>query len=194
MNDNYFLGNELLEQNTPVVFTDGTKIYDELKQKYNTHKKGLFIYGPSGIGKTYYVKNQKEMNWIDGDVLWEACNAFPKGDWWNLPGEEIDRIERRADVITEQAKELGFWIIGASSVNMVPDAIVIPDFETHLKYIKYREEHNYDGGIKSDDIEKIKRNREYFSRFQKYGVPIFTSVDEAVLYLQDKANNSPHSH
>ena len=114
--DNYFLENELLEQNTPVIFTDGTNVYNELKQKYITHEKGLFIYGPSGVGKTYYIKHQKENNWIDGDVLWEACNAFPKGDWWNLSGKEIDTIERRADVITEQAKKLGFWIIGAGVV------------------------------------------------------------------------------
>lgn len=190
--DNYFLGNELLEQNTPVIFSDGTNVYDKLKQKYITHKKGLFIYGPSGVRKTYYIKHQKEKKWIDGDVLWEACNAFPKGDWWNLSDEEIDTIERRADVITEQAKKLGFWIIGASSVNMIPDAIVIPDFDTHLKYIKYREEHNYDGGIKSNDIEKIKRNREYFSRFKENGVPIFTNVDEAVLYLQKQLDNNDH--
>lgn len=188
--DNYFLENELLEQNTPVIFADGSNVYDKLKQNYITHNKGLFIYGPSGVGKTYYIKHQKVKNWIDGDVLWEACNAFPRGDWWNLSGEEIDTIERRADVITEQAKKLGFWIIGASSVNMIPDAIVIPDFDTHFKYIKYREEHNYDGGIKSDDIEKIKRNREYFSRFKENGVPIFTSVDDAVLYLQNKLDNN----
>lgn len=181
-----------LEQNTPIIFTDGSKVYNELKQKYITHEKGLFIYGPSGVGKTYYINHQKVNNWIDGDVLWGACNAFPKGDWWDLSGEDIDTIERRADVITEQAKRLGFWIIGASSVNMIPDAIVIPDFETHIKYIKYREEHNYDGGIKSDNIEKIKINREYYSRFKENGVPIFTSVDEAVLYLQNQQDNKDH--
>lgn len=52
----------------------------------------------------------------------------------------------------------------------------MPDFDTHLKYIQYRENHNYDGGMKSDDLEKIKRNREYFARFQSSGVPIFKSV------------------
>lgn len=190
MEINNFLENELLEQNTPVVFTDGSNVYNELKKKYITHNRGLFIYGPSGVGKTYFIKHQKEPNWIDGDILWESCNAFPKGDWWNLSGEEIDTIERRADVITEQAKKLGFWIIGASSVNIIPDAIVIPDFETHFKYIKYREENNYDGGIKSDDIEKIKRNRDYFSRFKENGVPIFPSVNDAVTYLQTKINNN----
>jgi len=69
---------------------------------------------------------------------------------------------------------------------MIPDAIVIPDFKTHLKYIQHRENNNYDGGIKSDDLEKIKRNREYYSRFQKDGVPIFKSVDEAVYYIENQ--------
>lgn len=181
---NYF--DNLYNEETPLVFTDGTKIYDELKKEYKTHKKGYFIYGPSGIGKTYFINNQKEKNWIDGDVLWSATHALPSGDWWNLSGDEIDTIERRADVITEQAKKLGFWIIGASSVNIIPDAIVIPDLETHLKYIKYREENNYDGGMTSEDLEKIKRTREYYSRFQKDDVKIFKSIDEAVYYIENQ--------
>lgn len=177
--------NNLYDESTPLIFTDGSKVYDELKQTYTTHKKGYFIYGPSGIGKTHFVNNQKIKNWIDGDVLWNASHAFPYGEWWNLSGDEMDKIERRADVITEEAKKLGFWIIGASSVNVIPDAVVIPDFETHLKYIKDRESNNYDGGIKSDNLEKIKENRKYFSRFQKNGVPIFKSVEEAVAYIEN---------
>ena len=188
MKNNKFIKyfDNLYNESTPLVFTDGTDIYNDLKKKYITHKKGYFIYGPSGVGKTYFINNQKEKHWIDGDILWSATKAFPNGDWWNLSGDEIDAIERRADIITEQAKKLGFWIIGASSVNMIPDAIVIPDFKTHLKYIQHRENNNYDGGIKSDDLEKIKRNREYYSRFQKDGIPIFKSVDEAVYYIENQ--------
>lgn len=182
----------LYDENTPLVFTDDTDVYNELKKEYITHKKGYFIYGPSGVGKTYFINNQKVKNWIDGDILWSTTKAFPDGEWWNLSGDEIDFIERRADIITEQAKKLGFWIIGASSVNMIPDAIVIPDFETHLKYIKKREETNYDGGIKSDDIDKIKNNREYYSRFEKNGVPIFKSVDDAVYYIENQKENQNH--
>ncbi len=180
---------DLYSEETPLIFSDGTNVYNELKKEYISHDKGYFIYGPSGVGKTYFINHQKVKNWIDGDVLWEAAKAFPNGDWWNWSGEEIDTIERRADVITEQAKKQGFWIIGASCVNIIPDAIVIPDFETHLKYIKHRETYNYDGGIKSDDLDKIKRNREYFSRFAKDGVPIFKSVDEAVYYIENQKDN-----
>lgn len=178
--------NNLYSNDVPLVFCDGTDVYDQLKSEYITHDHGYFIYGPSGVGKTYFINNQVEKNWIDGDVLWSATKAFPKEEWWNFSGDEIDEVERRADVVTEQAKRLGFWIIGASSVNVVPDAIVIPSFETHLKYIKYREENNYDGGMKSDDLDKIKRNREYYSRFHEVGVPIFESVEEAVYYIENR--------
>lgn len=179
----------LYQESTPLVFTDGTDIYNELKKEYKTHKKGYFIYGPSGVGKTYFINHQKIKNWIDGDILWSITKAFPNGEWWNLSGEEIDIIERRADVITEQAKKLGFWIIGASSVNIIPDAIVIPDFKTHLCYIQYREQNNYDGGITSENLDKIKKNRAYYSRFKKDGVPIFKSVDEAVSFLENQTDN-----
>lgn len=189
-NDNYIkLFNNLYTEDTPLVFTDGTKIYEELKKEYKTHDKGYFIYGPSGVGKTYFINNQKIKNWIDGDVIWSSTHALPDGDWWNLSIDEMDAIERRCDVITEQAKKQGFWIIGASCVNIIPDAIVIPELETHIKYLKIRENNNYDGGMTSKDIEKIKKTREYYSRFKESGVPIFTSVDEAVHYIENQNDN-----
>lgn len=189
-NDNYIkIFDNLYTEDRPLVFTDGTKIYNELKKEYKTHDKGYFIYGPSGVGKTYFINNQKIKNWIDGDVIWSKTHALPAGDWWNLSIDEMDAIERRCDVITEQAKKQGFWIIGASSVNMIPDAIVIPELETHIKYLKIRENNNYDGGMTSKDIEKIKKTREYYSRFKESGVPIFTSVDEAVHYIENQNDN-----
>lgn len=175
----------LYSEETPLVFTDGTEIYNELKKEYKTHKKGFFIYAPSGSGKTHYINHQKEMNWIDGDVLWNKAHAFPNDDWWTRSGEEMDTIERRADVITEQAKKQGFWIMGASCVNIYPDAIVILPLKKHLDYIKYRETHNYDGGITSESIDRIKHCRKHFKRFSKYGVPVFKSIEEAVNYLSN---------
>lgn len=187
--ENTDIFNHLYDEKTPLVFTNGTKVYNNLKKEYITHEKGFFICGPSGIGKTYFVNHQKEKNWIDGDVLWEACGAFPNGQWWTWSIDEIDTIERRADCITEQAKKQGFWVIGTSCVSLIPDAIVLPDFETHLKYIKHRENTYYDGGIKSDNLEKIKRQRNYFSKFVEMGVPFFKSVDEAVCFLTTQKEN-----
>ena len=64
---------------------------------FRSHEKGYFIYAPIGVRKTYYVKQQQVKNWIDGDILWSATNAFPNTDWLNFSGEEIDAVERRAD-------------------------------------------------------------------------------------------------
>ncbi len=57
-NSNYF--NNLYDESTPLVFSDGTEIYNDLKKEYNTHNKGYFIYGPSGVGKSYFINNQKQ--------------------------------------------------------------------------------------------------------------------------------------
>ena len=40
----------LLDSNIPLVFADGTTVYNELKKKYITHKTGYFILAPSGAG------------------------------------------------------------------------------------------------------------------------------------------------
>lgn len=62
MENNKFIKyfNNLYDESIPLVFTDGTDIYNDLKKEYITHKNGYFIYGPSGVGKTYFINNQKE--------------------------------------------------------------------------------------------------------------------------------------
>src|SRR3989339_1217146 len=117
---------KLLNLNVPLIFTDGSSVYAKLTKEYITHKKGFFIMAPSGAGKTYFIKNQKEKHWIDGDDLWKAAKAHPKDGWWLEKISLIDEIDQRCDVITVQAKKLGFWIMGASNYWLKPDAIVIP--------------------------------------------------------------------
>lgn len=182
----------LYDENIPLIFTDGSLVYNDLKKEYNIHSQGFFIYAPSGVGKTYFINKQIEKDWIDGDLLWSKTFAFPNDDWWNRPGNEIDTIERRADVITEQAKKLGFWIMGASCVSINPDAIVIPPLNIHLKYIINRENNNYDGGLTSENIDRIKSFRKYVLRYKKQGVPCFKSVDEAVHYLSRLNHDKYH--
>lgn len=183
---------DLYSEDTPLIYTDGSSVYEKIKKEYITHDKGYFIYAPSGVGKTYFIKKQVTKDWIDGDVLWNKTHAFPNDDWWTRPGDELDSIERRADVITEQSKRLGFWIMGASCVSIKPDAIVIPPLKTHLKYIVNRENNNYDGGLTSKSIDKIKAFRKYVSRYKKQGVPCFKSVDEAAYYLSHLSHNKDH--
>jgi len=47
-----------LDFSTPLIFTDGTTFWDKITDQYIVHEKGFFILGPSGTGKTHFVKNQ----------------------------------------------------------------------------------------------------------------------------------------
>lgn len=168
------------------ILNDGTQYYEELSKKYIKHDKGLFILAPSGVGKTHFCTRQKEPHWIDGDYLWETAGAHPPVEeaWWNFPLDELLRVEKRSDVITMEAMSEGYWILGASNYWLQPSAIVIPDWETHVKYIKHREENNYDGGLKSHQLEQLKRHITIITKWHtEYNVPKFDSIQEAVEYL-----------
>jgi hypothetical protein len=173
---------DLLDPETPLVFSDGTEVYDKLAKKYITHKTGYYILAPSGSGKTYFVNSQTEKHWLDGDELWMAAKAHPNGVWWLDSIDKIQEIARRSDIITEQAKKLGFWIIGADKDNLVPDAIVIPPWEVHKKYITTREHGSYDGGATSTDFEQVLGHRKWIEETCA-DVPKFESVAEAAAYL-----------
>lgn len=175
---------DLLSENTPLVFSDGTATYNKLAEEYRTHENGLFIIAPSGAGKTYFVDHQETKEWIDGDTLWMATNAHPKGEWWLKSLKEINDIERRSDVITTQAKRLGFWIIGADCYSISPDAVVVPDLETHKQYLQLRTNNpNNDGGQTIDALNNVLRARKYMESFVQKGVPLFASIHEAAEYL-----------
>jgi hypothetical protein len=174
-----------LEPETPLMFTDGTGVYNRLSKDLVPHKRGYFIVAPSGTGKTYFLERQRENHWLDGDTLWEETNAHPKGPWWlDLP--TAIEADHKSDEITSQAKKLGLWIIGASNDWLRPDAVVLPPWSTHKKYIKTREKESYDGGATSDMLPRVLNHRKWLRRWGKVGVPIFKSVQEAAEYLEKK--------
>jgi hypothetical protein len=173
----------LLDPETPLIFADGTSVYNELGKKYITHKVGYFILAPSGAGKTHFVKSQDEMNWLDGDDLWMAANAQPDGKWWLGGIDNITEVDQRSDVITIQAKKLGFWIVGASNSFLKPDAIVIPNWQTHQGWIASREKSNYDGGATTGELDQVVSHREWIAKWEEQGVPKFETVDEAASFL-----------
>lgn len=167
----------------PVVFTDGNSYYEDLGKKYIKHKFGLFILAPSGVGKTYYCQSQKEKHWIDGDDLWISAGSQPppSGKWWTQGLDVINRVDQRSDVITMDARIQGFWIMGASNFWLKPDGIVIPDWDTHVKYIKARQENNYDGGATLDALAQVRSHIETINKWNtEQGVPKFKSIDEAI--------------
>lgn len=168
----------------PVVFTDGSDIYAKLAHSYTKHGHGRFILAPSGSGKTHFVNGQKTKDWIDGDLLWAVTGADYSNDEWNQDLSEVMEINARCDVITQQAKKQGFWVIGSSNLYLQPDAIVIPDWETHVRYIATRENGLYDGGATTSDIEGLKVHIDWITTTWKGTVPFFGSVEEAVNYLE----------
>ena len=172
-----------LPSDTPLMFMDGSEVYKRFAKQFITHKVGFFIVAPSGAGKTYFIDLQKEKHWMDGDSLWEATNAHPYGPWWTEP-EKIQEIDQRSDIITMQAKRLGFWIIGASNDFLKPNAIVLPHWSTHKRYIGAREKGNYDGGATSDRLVQVLRHRRWIRRWVKEGVPCFGSVQDAADFLE----------
>lgn len=175
---------ELLKKVDPVCYTSGRKVFGQFMDEYIVHQKGLFVFGPSGSGKTYFVKHQKEKHWIDGDVLWTKTGAAPKRAWWTEGPEIIDEVDKKSDVITLQAKKLGLWIIGASFFGVKPDAMVIPNWKKHQKYIIEREKYHYDGGATGKDLKKMFRYRKFLRKYAlKNKIPVFKTVAEATEYL-----------
>ena len=177
----------LYPSSTPLIYTDGTEFFQDLATKYIRHKKGFFIMAPSGVGKSHYYRNQKdgEKHWIDADRLWRWSKAMPVGAWWEEGGEVCDQVDQQCDVITLHAKNQGFWMLGSANYWLKPDAIVIPDWETHVGFIKQREL-NYDGGAKSDpaSLKRVQGHRKWIQQWKKKGVPEFKSIQDAIDFLE----------
>lgn len=173
------------------MFADGTAVYDAFARDYITHSYGLFILAPSGVGKSHYVRGQADdaKHWIDADVLWRKARAMPAGAWWEQL-ELIEGIEQQCDIITAQAKKLGFWMLGSACSQLKPDAVVLPKWDIHVAYIKKREL-NYDGGITSAQLQQLKNHRAEISGWVTRGVPEFESVDDAITHLTSTNQPKP---
>lgn len=88
---------------------------------------------------------------------------------------------RLKDWVSGLLGHLIFWL--------QPDAIVLPNWSTHKKYIKDREKNNYDGGATSNKLQRVLNHRRWIKRWVKKGVPEFKSVQEAVEYgVQEEVN------
>ncbi len=189
----------MLHPDTPLVFADGNNFFDKLSKTYKVHNQGFFVLAPSGSGKTHYINAQSSKDWIDGDELWTQANAHPDSPWWTAgdTAASLREIDLRSDIITMQAKKKGFWIMGASNLILPPDAIVMPDWETHKGYIDNRQNTNYDGGATNDKLQQVLDHRKRIMGHAKGPVPsylslmpekndpppVFSSVSEAADYL-----------
>ena len=160
------------------AFCNGSNIYANYDKKYKRHNKGLVILGPPGLGKTTFVrknediiwKNGGKLDWIDQDDLLHELGV----DWhFNSSNKDDFRLNYlRADYITEQSKQLGFWLIGSLFWEYKADAIVIPPWNIHSEYIKKRSD--LDPNVVKD-IRKL-----LFKHAKLMKIPIFSSIEEAV--------------
>jgi hypothetical protein len=167
-----------------VVYTNGESFFNELGKKYIQHPKGLFIMTPSGAGKTYFCSKQTEPHWIDGDPVLSDAGAQPLNDWWNEGVPVMERVEQRCDVITQQCVDRGFWIMTSINSWLKPDAIVIPEWDVLMGQIANRQQHNYDGGLTSDQHEQLKKGIDIIRKWNtEHDVPLYTSIEEATTAL-----------
>lgn len=93
----------------------------------------------------------------------------------------IEEVEKRCDIITKQAVEQGFWIMGSVSYGYKPDAIVIPEWDVLVSQIRNRQNSgDYDGGLTDENLEQLKNHIAIIERWHtEHGVPKFTSIQEA---------------
>jgi hypothetical protein len=175
----------------PCIFQKNEETYKKFLDETVRHSKGFFILAPSGTGKTHFVTRQNEKHWIDGDMLWMATGAHPDIAWWTKGLDIIQEVDARSDVITQEAKRLGLWIIGASNNWLAPDAVVLPPWETNVAYIKKRQETNYDGGLTMDQLGQLESHRKEIEEMAKAkNVPIFDSIEGATSHIQELYNKS----
>ena len=172
---------------TPIIFSNGTSVYDSLAKEYVVHSNGFFILAPSGSGKAYFVASQPEgsRHWIDGDVLWPLTNADPTDDTWESDFDLVQEINARSDIITHQAKKLGFWVTGSSNLYLRPDAIVLPPWRLLKQQILQRQNGKSDGGVMTDNLEGVEKHRNWIAHWEVEGVPRFESIQAAATYLQE---------
>lgn len=157
-----------------LMFCDGTNSYNEINKIYKTHKKGYVILGPPGIGKSTFINDQHDNNWIDMDYLLTNLGVDWKYNELNESNIKINYL--KVDYILEQSKLLGYRIVGSPFWNYKADAIVVIPLETHIKYTSKR----------SDlDITNIDNIRNIFIKHsEEYNIPLFNSINNAITYLE----------
>ena len=168
-------------------------------------KKGKVIIAPPASGKTFFVKNQfnrdifiknenqneiknknqtknEKLNidnmWFDMDSVFWQLN-------FNWQEHESDAVEfkktyKRADYLIEQCTRLGFNLLGCLYYSYRPDAIVLLPKDQHLIFLKNRS----DLDNRKHIIKLVEEDLLY--QKQQYNIPTFTSVIEAVNYLELK--------
>lgn len=155
---------------------------NELKKNYKTHDFGKVILGPSCIGKTTFIKSQKEKNWVDTDDIMSKLDV----DWHykeEIP-EQMILNYRMVDFYLAQLKLQGFYILGSLFWEFTPDAIVLPSWKEHKKMLekrkKQKENNELNFAWKMTNVD-VKKNRKFLKKLAKRRkIPIFKTIEEAI--------------
>ena len=178
-----------------------------LMAKHHDSSQGKVIIAPPGSGKSFFVKNQfnrdifiknknKNQNniqnnienniennrsnidyiWFDMDSVFWQLNL----NWQENEADEVQfkRTYERADYLIEQCIRLGFNLIGCLYYSYKPDAIALLPKKKHLKYLKTR----LDLKNRKHIIKLVEDDLQF--KKQKYDIPTFSSIIEAVNYLE----------
>lgn len=129
--------------------------------------------GPPCSGKSTFVRNQEKKEWIDSDDLFNELNVKWHFNETNNNNFKLNYL--RCDYILEQCKVNNMKVIGALFWDYKPICIVIPKYETHLKYIKKR-------NMNIDYVIKIRNF--LIQKAQKEKIQIFKTCEEAHIFVK----------
>ena len=145
---------------------------------------------PRPRAKTHFCKHQAQPDWVDGDSIWGESGADPfPFQWWKDGLHTIQRVSQRCDVITADAVDRGFWIIGSTNYWLQPNAIVVPPRDILIRNIEKRgqADHQYDGGLEKDQFHQLERGIAWLrSKWLPLGVPEFESIERATQGLAER--------
>lgn len=158
--------------------------FNELKNKYDTSNTGYIIMGSSGIGKshfsnTYYRHNKKITISSDRLIKYISGKKFSIENWLKIYNSKIKTYSN----ILQIAKQHGFKILCSPAFyNLIPDAIVILPWKTHLQYLKKK--NNINLNIIKISLVRLKQLS------KDHNIKIFTSIQDAVNYCENKSKNT----
>jgi hypothetical protein len=151
---------------------DYSRIFDEYSGSVQ-NDTGYIILGPPATGKTTFVEGQGVKKWIDADDLIGDCGVN-----WHLHENDqkwFKETYMTIDAILENARNAKLCVIGALFWGIVPDAIVIPPLDVHLRYMSTRVD------LDAESVMNIRGILENVASENK--IPTFESCREAVDFL-----------
>jgi hypothetical protein len=149
------------------------------------HATGVHVVGPSGTGKSHFVRGQREgqRRWSDADPLLWDCGAMPR------PGEPIDDHEammRESDRAVAYARSKGLWLLGATwwEFETVDAFVLLPEAEGR-QYLAMK---SGDEAFAPDYYDRELAPHIAFVRAEapKHDVPLFESLRDAIDHFETK--------